>query len=172
MASKTNRSEKHGDLPVREVRDATHKVDDRNEFRVVQEQRTEAEQALVDLCDGNQPWDLHESTGLSADRCDEIWIVYTKALNKRPFPSSKGGAMTTMTREQAIDALVERDVARWGEGERGASRRAHAGRTLGRALNALSYDSHTDTIDETIAAQAQAVMTEADRACEGVWWAR
>lgn len=42
------------------------------------------------------------------------------------------------TRHEAIDALVELDVARWGEGERDASRRIHARRTYGRALNTLA----------------------------------
>jgi hypothetical protein len=92
MASKTNRSDKHGDLPIRDVRDAAYKVDDRNDFRVVppaDDTRTEAEQALVDVLDGNQPWDIAEFTGLSQDQCDEIWVTFTKALNKRPFTRSK-----------------------------------------------------------------------------------
>ena len=43
-----------------------------------------------------------------------------------------------MTREQAIAALVEQDVARWGEAERIASQHAHGKRTLGLALNELA----------------------------------
>lgn len=66
-----------------------------------------------------------------------------------------------LSREQAIAALVELDVARWGEGEREASRRLRARLTHGRALNTLAhYDP--DHVDAAMAADAQRVMTAAD----------
>lgn len=72
------------------------------------------------------------------------------------------GESTMMTREQAIAALVERDVARWGEAAREASQRMRASLTHGRALNALAhYDP--DAVDAVMAADAQSVMTAADR---------
>lgn len=70
-------------------------------------------------------------------------------------------ATTIMTREQAIAALVERDVAKWGETERAVSRELRGRLTHGRALNSLAhYD--VDHIDHDMAAQAQTVMTAAD----------
>ena len=43
----------------------------------------------------------------------------------------------TMTREEALSALVEADVAKWGEDERGASAKMHAGKTHGAMLVSL-----------------------------------
>lgn len=47
--------------------------------------------------------------------------------------------MTTVprNREEALDALVAQDVARWGEAEREASRRLHGRQTYGLLLNTL-----------------------------------
>lgn len=68
-----------------------------------------------------------------------------------------------MSREQAIDRLVELDVAKWGEGEREASRRMHGKRSHGRAVNAVAhYD--LDNIDQALAAEARALFTEDDLA--------
>lgn len=68
----------------------------------------------------------------------------------------------TMTREAAINALVERDVAKWGEEEREAAARARSKLSHGLALNALAhYD--VDAIDRDLASQAKRVMTAADR---------
>jgi hypothetical protein len=68
-----------------------------------------------------------------------------------------------MTREQAIAALVERDVARWGESERAASAHAHAGRSLGRALNELANRAElAGTPDAALRAAADAALTDAD----------
>jgi hypothetical protein len=73
--------------------------------------------------------------------------------------------MTTMTREQAIDALVEQDVAKWGEAERDASRRLHGGQSLGLALNALAARAIlADAPDAALSAAAKAALTKADRA--------
>lgn len=46
--------------------------------------------------------------------------------------------MIPATRKEAIEALVEQDVERWGEDERAAARRQHAHRSYGRALNELA----------------------------------
>ena len=68
----------------------------------------------------------------------------------------------TMTREEAVAALVERDVAKWGEAEREASKRLRGKLSHGLALNALAhYD--VDAIDKDLARAAQRVMTAADR---------
>ena len=69
---------------------------------------------------------------------------------------------TTMTREDAINALVERDVAKWGEEERDASTHLRAKLSHGLALNALAhYD--VGVVDRELAAQAKRVMTAVDR---------
>ena len=66
-----------------------------------------------------------------------------------------------MTREDAIAALVERDVARWGESERAASLAMRSKLTHGRALNTLAhYDP--EHVDAALAADAQRVMSGAD----------
>lgn len=81
-----------------------------------------------------------------------------------------------MTREQAIAALVEHDVARWGEGERAASARAHSARSIGRALNELANRAehpalHGDTpmpaglpAPAELRRMARAALTAADHA--------
>jgi hypothetical protein len=68
-----------------------------------------------------------------------------------------------MTYEEAIDRLVTLDVARWGEGEREASRRLNRryAPTIGLALNRLAYYD-VDNIDEALAKQAEQAMTSAD----------
>ena len=43
----------------------------------------------------------------------------------------------TMTREEALSALVEADVVKWGEDERTASAKMHAGKTHGAMLVSL-----------------------------------
>lgn len=72
-------------------------------------------------------------------------------------------ALVRLSREWAIAELVERDVARWGEGEREAAQRMRGRLSHGRALNSLAhYD--IDNIDAELAREAQRVMTERDRA--------
>lgn len=70
------------------------------------------------------------------------------------------------TREAAIAALVETDVARWGESERAASARLHANRTLGLALTELATRAELwlelDPAD--FRAAAKMALTSADRA--------
>lgn len=70
------------------------------------------------------------------------------------------------TREAAIDALVNMDVAKWGENEREASRRLHNGNlpTYGLALNSLAHRAeydYGDLVPELVAA-AKKVLTPDD----------
>lgn len=66
-----------------------------------------------------------------------------------------------MTRDEAIVALVERDVARWGESERAASQRRRGALSHGRAINALAhYDA--DQVDRALAEEARRLMTAQD----------
>ncbi len=71
--------------------------------------------------------------------------------------------MTTIpTRTEAIDRLVELDVARWGESEREPARRLRSVLSHALALNMLAYYD-LDAIDEQLAADADEIMTDADR---------
>ena len=68
-----------------------------------------------------------------------------------------------MTYQEAIQALVALDVARWGEGERQASTqlRRRNSPTIGLALNALAhYD--VENIDGALASEARQLMTADD----------
>jgi len=68
-----------------------------------------------------------------------------------------------MTREQAISALVEQDVAKWGERERAASQRAHSGRSLGRALNELANRAElAGQPDRALRDATKAALTSSD----------
>lgn len=67
-----------------------------------------------------------------------------------------------MTRDEAVNALVERDVTRWGEAERAAAVRVRSALSHGLALNALAY-YHLDAIDAQLARVAESVMTADDR---------
>lgn len=67
------------------------------------------------------------------------------------------------THDEAIAALVESDVERWGEAERDASRRMHAGTTYGLALNALAARAEmAGRPDPALRAAADAALTGAD----------
>lgn len=69
------------------------------------------------------------------------------------------------TREAAIAALVDLDVAKWGEAERAAAQRAHADLTYGLALNKLAHRPEYgfgDDVPELVAA-ARAALTSDDR---------
>jgi len=74
-----------------------------------------------------------------------------------------------MTREEAIQALVAHDVARWGEGERDAARRMHGKLSHGLAVNAmgarlaLSDDPAEVAEGERIMREAKAILTLADK---------
>lgn len=68
------------------------------------------------------------------------------------------------TREEAIAALVESDVAKWGEGEREASKRQHADRSYGRALNELANRAElADAPNRELRAAAKKALTEGDK---------
>lgn len=69
-----------------------------------------------------------------------------------------------MTRQQAIDMLVEQDVARWGEAERDASRRLHGTKTHGLALNTLASRAQLagEPSWRDLRAAADEVLTAAD----------
>lgn len=67
------------------------------------------------------------------------------------------------TREEAIAALVESDVAKWGEEEREASRQMHSGKTYGLALNELASRAElAGAADKALRAAAKAALTKAD----------
>jgi hypothetical protein len=68
-----------------------------------------------------------------------------------------------MTREEAIDRMVELDVAKWGEGERQASRSLRSSQypTVGLALNGLAYFDPAN-INDGLAAEAKKLLTAAD----------
>lgn len=69
------------------------------------------------------------------------------------------------TQEEAINALVESDVAKWGESERDASRRMHAKRTYGLALNELANRAElAGAPDAELRKAAKAALTSDDRA--------
>lgn len=69
-----------------------------------------------------------------------------------------------MTREEAIAALVEQDAQKWGDTEREASRRLHATRTRGLALNELANRAElAGRPDANLRALADAALTDADR---------
>lgn len=68
------------------------------------------------------------------------------------------------TYDDAIDMLVERDVARWGESERAASRalRRSTCPTIGLAVNALVHYDSAERIDRAAVAAAAKLLTAAD----------
>lgn len=89
-----------------------------------------------------------------------------ETTDRRHWGREAGGAggavVSRVSREAAIAALVERDVSRWGEAERAASLRLRERLSHGLALNALAhYDP--EHVDSDLAAEARAVMTDADR---------
>jgi hypothetical protein len=67
------------------------------------------------------------------------------------------------TKEQALDRRVDMDVAKWGEGERAASRDMHRRRSYGLLINSIAV-ADVDHIDEELMSLAAAVMTTADYA--------
>lgn len=70
------------------------------------------------------------------------------------------------TREEAIEALVESDVSKWGEAERAASKRLHSGRTYGLALNELANRAELSGSGpaKELRAAAKKALTSADKA--------
>lgn len=69
------------------------------------------------------------------------------------------------TREEAIVAVVESDVAQWGEGEREGSKRMNAKLSLGLALNTLASRAELARAPEAkeLRKAANAALTKEDR---------
>jgi hypothetical protein len=68
-----------------------------------------------------------------SDTATDTAAIITAAMDK----IAQGGTAEYL-RGVACDALVDLDVAKWGDSEREASRRHHAGRTVGLAVNELA----------------------------------
>jgi hypothetical protein len=65
----------------------------------------------------------------------------------------------------AVAMLVAQDVVRWGESQRDASRRGHAKRTMGLALNELANRAElADAPNKALRAAAKAALSRADHA--------
>jgi hypothetical protein len=73
-------------------------------------------------------------------------------------------AIVDQFRQEAINALVELDVAKWGEGEREAARQIYCRLSLGLARNALANraDIAGDPRAAELRKQADAALTAAD----------
>lgn len=72
-----------------------------------------------------------------------------------------------MTAAQALDALVELDVAKWGEQEREASRKMHAGKSRGLLINSIVHhqsNDYGDAFDATTKKIAKMQQTSEDKA--------
>lgn len=69
---------------------------------------------------------------------------------------------TIPTNEEALNMLVELEVARWGESEREPARRHHAGLSHALRLNRIA-NWDIDQIDHDLAAAAKRLMTKEDR---------
>ncbi len=72
-----------------------------------------------------------------------------------------------MTAAQALDALVELDVAKWGEAEREASRRLHATKSRGLLINSIVHhqsNDYGDAFDAATKKIAKQQLTADDKA--------
>lgn len=72
----------------------------------------------------------------------------------------------TMTREQALTALVDLDVAKWGEQEREPSRRLHGDKSRGLLINAIVHhqsNGYGDAFDAATKKLAKEQLTSDDR---------
>lgn len=68
------------------------------------------------------------------------------------------------TREEAIKALIEGDVAQWGEEERQASSQMNARRSFGLALNELAARAKMAGLpSKDLAAAAKRELTQEDK---------
>lgn len=71
-----------------------------------------------------------------------------------------------MTTEQALEILVDLDVAKWGESERDASRRMHISLSRGLRINAIAHHERHDFGDALTPAErktAKLQLTAADK---------
>lgn len=74
---------------------------------------------------------------------------------------------SAMASTQALDALVELDVAKWGEQERDASRRLHASKSRGLLINSIVHhqsNGYGDAFDDAAKKIAAAQLTADDLA--------
>jgi len=71
-----------------------------------------------------------------------------------------------MTQAQALDALVDLDVTKWGEQERTAARGLHASKSRGLLINSIVHHSSNDFGDAFSTAEKKAAkkqLTAADK---------
>ena len=64
-------------------------------------QRSEVEQAFIDVVDGQGIQDLVSHTGLSEQRCDEILDTFSRVLNNTQTP-------TELVLENTVNTLTKR----------------------------------------------------------------
>jgi hypothetical protein len=72
-----------------------------------------------------------------------------------------------MTAAEALDALVELDVAKWGEQQREASRQMHQGKSRGLRINSLVHhqcNDYGDAFDAATLKIAKKQLTADDMA--------
>lgn len=80
--------------------------------------------------------------------------------------STKTYDFSNMTAAQALSALVELDVAKWGEQERAPSRKLHAGKSRGLLINSIVHhqiNDYGDAIDAAAKQLAKKQLTESDK---------
>ena len=71
-----------------------------------------------------------------------------------------------MTVAQALDAVVDLDVAKWGESEREASRKLHSGKSRGLLINSIvrhQSNGYGDAFDAATKKLAAAQLTSDDK---------
>lgn len=72
-----------------------------------------------------------------------------------------------MTATEALDAMVELDVSKWGETERDASRRMHASKSRGLLINSIVHhqsNDYGDVFDAATRKIAKQQLTSDDKA--------
>ncbi len=72
---------------------------------------------------------------------------------------------STMTAAEALDMLVELDVAKWGEQERAASRRLHETKSRGLRINSIVHhqiNGYGDAFGAAVKKVAKAQLTSDD----------
>lgn len=72
-----------------------------------------------------------------------------------------------MTRDEALSVLVDLDARRWGESERDASRRLHAGKSRGLLINSIVHhqaNDYGDAFDAAAKKLASKQLTAEDSA--------
>jgi len=72
-----------------------------------------------------------------------------------------------MTSAQALDALVELEVTKWGEQERAAARRLHGSKSRGLLINSIVHhqcNGYGDAFDAAVKKIAKLQLTSDDKA--------